>query len=112
MKTQQRLAIAGQSGRNVSSASLLPWTLNIQLESVVCCSLAGPDVEKIFETIPDNGKEKDHVVAATKLTEYFAPKKNIMYEIHLFRKAQQRQGETIDQFYTRLCQNLPMKSMK
>ena len=27
-----------------------------------------------------------------------------MYEIHLFRKAQQRQGETIDQFYTRLCQ--------
>ena len=38
------------------------------------------------------------------LTEYFAPKKNIMYEIHLFRKAQQRRGETIDQFYTRLCQ--------
>ena len=27
-----------------------------------------------------------------------------MYEIYLFRKAQQRQGETIDQFYTRLCQ--------
>ena len=27
-----------------------------------------------------------------------------MYEIHLFRKAQQRQGETIDQFYSRLCQ--------
>ena len=66
--------------------------------------LAGPDVEKIFETIPDNGEEKDHDVAATKLTEYFAPKKNIMYEIHLFRKAQQRQGETIDQFYTRLYQ--------
>ena len=66
--------------------------------------LAGPDVEKIFETIPDNGKEKDHDVAPTKLTEYFVPKKNIMYEIHLFRKAQQRQGETIDQFYTGLCQ--------
>ena len=65
--------------------------------------LAGPDVEKIFETIPDNGKEKDYVAAA-KLTEYFAPKKNIMYEIHLLRKAQQHQGETIDQFYTRLCQ--------
>ena len=62
--------------------------------------LAGPDVEKIFETIPDNGEEKEYDVAATKL----APKKNIMYEIHLFRKAQQRQGETIDQFYTRLCQ--------
>ena len=47
--------------------------------------LAGPDVEKIFETIPDNGDEKDYAVAAKKL-------------------AQQRHGETIDQFYTRLCQ--------
>ena len=35
--------------------------------------------------------------------EHFAPKKNIMYEIHLFCKAQ-RQGETVDQFYTCLCQ--------
>ena len=50
--------------------------------------LAGPDVEKIFESIPDNGEEKDYDVAATRLTEYFAPKKNIMYEIQLFRKAQ------------------------
>ncbi len=66
--------------------------------------LAGPEVEKIFEAIPDNGEEKDYDVAAKKLTEYFSPKKNTMYEIHLFRKAQQRQGETIDQFYTRLCQ--------
>ncbi len=66
--------------------------------------LAGSEVEKIFETIPDNGEEKDYDVAAKKLTEYFSPKKNTMYEIHLFRKAQQRQGETIDQFYTRLCQ--------
>ena len=66
--------------------------------------LAGPDVETIFETIPDNGEKKDYDVGATKPTQYFAPKKNIMYEIHLFRKAQQRQGETIDQFYTRLCQ--------
>ena len=39
--------------------------------------LAGSDVEKIFETIPDNGEEKDYDVAATKLTEYFAPKKPI-----------------------------------
>ena len=66
--------------------------------------LAGPDVEKIFETIPDNGEKKDYDVAATKLTQYFAPKKNIMYEINLFRKVQQRQRETIDQFYTCLCQ--------
>ena len=68
--------------------------------------LAGPDVEKIFETIRDNGEEKDYDAAATKLTEYFDPMKNIMYlyEIHLFSKTQQRQGETIDQFCTRVYQ--------
>ena len=66
--------------------------------------LAGPDVEKLFETIPDNGEEKDYDVAATKLTKYFDPMKNIMYEIHLFSETQQRQGETIDQFCTRVCQ--------
>ena len=66
--------------------------------------LAGPDVEKMFETFPDNGDEKDYDVAAKKLTEHFASKKNITYEIYVFRKARQRHGETIDQFYTRLCQ--------
>lgn len=35
----------------------------------------------------------------TRLTEYFAPKKNIIYEIHQFREIEQWQGETIDQFY-------------
>ncbi len=35
---------------------------------------------------------------------YFSPKKNVLYDIHVFRQAKQNQEETLDQFYTRLCQ--------
>ena len=38
----------------------------------------------------------------TKLDEYFAPKKNIDYEIFQFRQAVQLKDETVDQFATRL----------
>lgn len=64
--------------------------------------LAGPDVESIFATLPDTGEEDDYDKAAEKLTEYFAPKVNILYERHVFRQAKQHRGETIDQFHTRL----------
>ena len=40
--------------------------------------------------------------AIEKLTEYFSPKKNIIYETHVFRQAQQREDETLDQFHMRL----------
>ena len=66
--------------------------------------LAGPEVDKIFETLPETGENKDYALAVKKLSEYFAPKKNVLYEIHVFRQAKQNQEETLDQFYTRLCQ--------
>ena len=37
-----------------------------------------------------------------KLTEYFAPKQNVLYERHRFRQAKQRVDESIDQLHTRL----------
>ena len=37
-----------------------------------------------------------------KLTEYFAPKQNVLYGRHVFRIAKQRVDESIDQFHTRL----------
>ena len=49
--------------------------------------LAGPAVERIFETLPDTGDDDDYKTAEAKLTEYFAPKRNPMYERHLFRQA-------------------------
>ena len=64
--------------------------------------LAGPKVETIFATLSDTGNHDDYDTAEEKLTAYFAPKKNTLYERHVFRKATQRSDETIDQFCTRL----------
>ena len=64
--------------------------------------LAGPEVETIFETLTNTGEDKDFDTAVAKLTEHFSPKKNIMYETHVFRQARQRDDETLDQFHTRL----------
>ena len=63
---------------------------------------AGPAVDKIFDSIPENGKDKDYDVAIKKLPDYFVLKKNTMYEIHVFHKAKQCPDETTDQFHTRL----------
>ena len=63
--------------------------------------LAGPEVETIFDNLPDTGENKDFDKAVEKLTEYFSPKKNITYEIHVFRQAQQREDEMLDQFHMR-----------
>ena len=64
--------------------------------------LAGPEVEKIFATLPDTGEDSDCDTAEEKLTAYFSPKKNSLYERYVFRQACQEQNETIDQFHTRL----------
>ncbi|CAC5399738.1 unnamed protein product [Mytilus coruscus] len=47
---------------------------------------------------------EDYDTALTKLTEYFAPKKNVEYEIYKFRQTKQETDETIDAFHTKLRQ--------
>ena len=49
---------------------------------------AGEDVNNIFETLTETGD--DYATAVTKLTDYFAPKKNTEYEIYKFRQAKQQ----------------------
>lgn len=78
-------------------SKILPKTL---ASSLPC----GPEVERIFETLTGTGEDKDYDLMVTKLTAYFSPKKNMLYEIHVFQQARQRPNETIDQFYTRLRQ--------
>ena len=63
---------------------------------------AGAATQDIFETLPDTGT--DYATAKTTLDAYFSPKKNVDFEIFQFRQAIQLQGETIDQFATRLRQ--------
>ncbi len=61
--------------------------------------MAGPEVQDIFLTFTDTGDTDES--ALTKLTEYFAPKKNIPFERHLFRQTIQEPGESIESFVTR-----------
>lgn len=63
---------------------------------------AGKEVYEIFQNLTDTGLANDYNTAKEKLCEYFKPKKNTEFEIFEFRKASQKQGETIDEFHIRL----------
>jgi transposase InsO family protein len=65
---------------------------------------AGDEVYEVFATLPETGGEKDYDVARDKLTQYFDPKKNIEYEVYIFRREKQNAGESLDTFHTRLRQ--------
>ena len=56
----------------------------------------------IFDTLPETGEANDYKMAIEKLSAHFTPKKNIDYEVYLFRQEKQRSGETLDQYTTRL----------
>ena len=63
---------------------------------------AGPDVQDIFDVLPDTGGAKDYQKAEDALTGHFVIQVNIPYERHLFREMVQAEGETVDQFAVRL----------
>ncbi|XP_064472857.1 uncharacterized protein K02A2.6-like [Ornithodoros turicata] len=61
---------------------------------------AGEEVYDVFQTLPNT--ETDFDTAVTRLKEHFAPKKNAVFERHIFRQARQDAGETLGQFQVRL----------
>jgi hypothetical protein len=65
---------------------------------------AGPDVDDIFETLPDTGEDKDYKKAVECLNAYFVPKVNTIYEEYQFRQAKQRSNESLASYHTRLRQ--------
>ena len=62
----------------------------------------GPQVDEIFDTLEDVGDEKDYKKAIEKLNVHFSPQANITYKVYNFRQAKQKEGETLDNFHTRL----------
>ena len=63
---------------------------------------AGTEVADIFDTIPekDKGKDEKYLRAVELLTNCFSPKKNIEYEVHVFRQVKEMSDETLDIFHT------------
>ena len=62
----------------------------------------GQDIYDIYETLENTGE--DFTTLKTKLTEHFEPKKNKEYAVYVFRQAKQTDGESMDEFVTRLRQ--------
>ena len=62
----------------------------------------GEELEDIFDTLDNTGSADEIKPAIDALTEYFASKKNTVYEAIVFRDAVQEEHETVDQFCTRL----------
>ena len=62
----------------------------------------GPQVDEIFDTLEDVGDEKDYKKAVEKLNARFSSQLNITCEVYNFRQVKQKEGETLDNFYTRL----------
>ena len=63
---------------------------------------AGPDVQEIFSTLADTGEATDYAAAVTALNGYFLPKVNSAFARQKFQRLQQKEGETVLQFVTRL----------
>ncbi|XP_064462161.1 uncharacterized protein LOC135372483 [Ornithodoros turicata] len=61
---------------------------------------AGEEVYDVFQTLSNTGTDYDTAIA--RLKEHFAPKRNTVYERHVFRRARQEVRETLDQFQVRL----------
>ena len=68
--------------------------------------LIGADTQEIFETFSNTGE--DYKSAMVKLDEYFDHKKNVPFERHKFREAEQESGESVvsRQFGTEVENNI------
>lgn len=72
---------------------------------------AGQPVQDALDTLPvppapGNVRDElnDYDKAVKMLNSYFMPQRNVEYEVYVFRQANQKQAETLDQFQTRLRQ--------
>ena len=62
--------------------------------------LAGERVHDIYDTLA--AADDNYEATKTKLSGYFSPKKNIQYQVYIFRKSTQEPGENLDSYHTRL----------
>ena len=65
---------------------------------------AGPQVQDIFDTLPDKGYDRNFDAAVTALDKHFNPLVNKFYERHKFRQMAQQDRDSVYQFIARLRQ--------
>lgn len=65
---------------------------------------AGTDVQDIFSTLDDRGGPGDYDKAVDALNKYFVPQVNTAFARQSFYQISQNNGETVQQFVTRLRQ--------
>lgn len=65
---------------------------------------AGPDIDEIFGTLPNTGEDNNYDTAVKKLHKYFTPQVNTTWKVYNFQQGNQKEGELLDSYHTRLCQ--------
>ncbi|KAJ8019834.1 hypothetical protein HOLleu_41588 [Holothuria leucospilota] len=66
-------------------------------------TIMGIDCRKRLKSTPlTEAESKDHDSIITKLDEHFKPPRNVLYERHNFFRSEQKQGESVDQYFVRL----------
>jgi len=73
------------------------------VQVATCMSMIGEDVGAILNSLILTTTDKEKVeTLIMKLDEYFLPKANEVFEAYIFNKIKQEEGESIDQFLTRV----------
>lgn len=87
---------------------------NAQKKKSLLLHCAGEDVQDIFETLTVPARPSDETPvdvfeqALQMLNQHFAPQVNYTFERHIFRKIEQKENETVDQYVIRLKQQASM----
>lgn len=91
-------------GQDVAGHAAHNRTQNLtrQRRRALLLHLAGPEVQDIFATLPDRGAADEYDACVDALNTYFVPQVNVPYARQLFNAVELSDGETFQQFSTRL----------
>ena len=75
---------------------------DVKRQRALLLHFGGQEIYDIYETLDNTGD--DFETLKGKLIEHLEPKKNKEYAVYMFRQAKQHDGESIDEYVTRLRQ--------